>query len=201
MNGIERADCVVFDPHKGLFLPYGTGCLMGRDREILQRAHTVDKPSFLQDLEEAQFPDFADLSPELTRPYRGLRLWLPLHLHGVAAFRDALDQKLDLAENAYQALQGTPNLELIGSPDLSIVAVRCSAPGGSALDNDDATLKMVAQVNATGRIFLSTTRIGEQVFALIAGRHNKTCGGHIWISRQDRSWQFSAASLCLQFVE
>ncbi len=168
MTGIEQADSVVLDPHKGLFLPYGTGCLMVRDREILRRAHTVDKPSFLQDLEEAQFPDFADLSPELTRPYRGLRLWLPLHLHGVAAFRDALDQKLDLAENAYQALQGTPNLELIGSPDLSIVAVRCSAPGGSALDNDDATLKMVAQVNATGRIFLSTTRIGEQVFARIA---------------------------------
>jgi aromatic-L-amino-acid decarboxylase len=46
--------------------------------------------------------------------------------------------------------------------------VRCSAAGGSTLDNDDATLKMVEQVNATGRIFLSTTRIREKVFARIA---------------------------------
>src|SRR5260370_35796246 len=102
MNGIERADCVVFDPHKGLFLPYGTGCLMVRDREILRRAHTVDKPSFLQDLEEAQFPDFADLSPELTRPYRGLRLRLPLHLHGGASFRAGLDPQCEMAAKAYK---------------------------------------------------------------------------------------------------
>jgi aromatic-L-amino-acid decarboxylase len=168
MSGIEQADSVVLDPHKGLFLPYGTGCLLVRDREILRRAHTVDKPSFLQDLDEPQFPDFADLSPELTRPYRGLRLWLPFYLHGVAAFRHALDEKLDLAENAYHALQQTPGLQLIGSPDLSIVAVRCRAPSGAPRDNDDATLKMVEQLNATGRIFLSTTRIREQVFARIA---------------------------------
>ncbi|HEY2547514.1 MAG TPA: hypothetical protein VGI46_15700 [Candidatus Acidoferrum sp.] len=59
-------------------------------------------------------PDFGDLSPELTRPNRGLRLWLPLHLHGVAAFREALDHKFDLAQQVYSALQEMPQLHVFG---------------------------------------------------------------------------------------
>jgi aromatic-L-amino-acid decarboxylase len=168
LAGIEHADSVVLDPHKGLFLPFGTGCLLVRDREILRRAHAIEKPGFLQDLDETQFPDFVDLSLEQTRPFRGLRLWLGLYLHGVAAFRSALDQKLDLAETAYRALRATPNVEPIGSPDLSIVTVRCRVPKGSSQDDDAATLRMVQQVNSTGWSFLSTTRIRERVFARIA---------------------------------
>jgi aromatic-L-amino-acid/L-tryptophan decarboxylase len=166
--GIEQADSVVLDPHKGLFLPFGTGCLLVRDRDVLRRAHAVGKPHVLQDLHGTEYPDFADVSPELTRPFRGLRLWLALHLHGVAAFRKALDQKLDLAQTAYHAILATPNLETIGSPDLSIFAFRYCVPGGSSEDHDQATLKLVEQVNATGHTYLSSTQIREQVFARIA---------------------------------
>jgi aromatic-L-amino-acid/L-tryptophan decarboxylase len=166
--GIEQADSVVLDPHKGLFLPFGTGCLLVRDRDVLRQAHAVGKPHVLQDLHESEYPDFADVSPELTRPFRGLRLWLALHLHGVAPFRNALDQRLDLAQTAYQAILAIPNLETIGSPDLSIFAFRYHVPGGSSVENDRATLKLVQQVNATGHTYLSSTQIRNQVFARIA---------------------------------
>jgi aromatic-L-amino-acid/L-tryptophan decarboxylase len=166
--GIEQADSVVLDPHKGLFLPFGTGCLLVRDRDVLRQAHAIGRQHLLQDLNETQYPDFADLSPELTRPFRGLRLWLALHLHGVAAFRKALDEKLDLAQVAYQAILATPNLEAVGSPDLSIFAFRYLVPGGSSQDHDQATLKLVEQVNATGHTYLSSTQIRKQVFARIA---------------------------------
>jgi aromatic-L-amino-acid/L-tryptophan decarboxylase len=166
--GIEHADSVVLDPHKGLFLPFGTGCLLVRDREVLRRAHAIVKPDYLQDLNGTQYPDFADLGPELTRPFRGLRLWLALHLHGVAVFRNALDQKLDLAQTAYQAILATPNLETAGSPDLSIFAFRYRVPGGSSEDDDRATLKLVEQVNATGYTYLSSTQIRKLIFARIA---------------------------------
>jgi aromatic-L-amino-acid/L-tryptophan decarboxylase len=166
--GIEQADSVVLDPHKGLFLPFGTGCLLVKDREVLRQAHAVGKPHLLQDLHGTEYPDFADVSPELTRPFRGLRLWLALHLHGVTAFRNALDEKLDLAQTAYQTILATPNLETIGSPDLSIFAFRYRVPGGNSTDHDQATLKLVEQVNATGHTYLSSTQIREKVFARIA---------------------------------
>jgi aromatic-L-amino-acid/L-tryptophan decarboxylase len=89
--GIETADSIVLDPHKGMFLPYGTGVLLVRDAAAL-RAPYASHGQYLQDLDtDGDLPDYANLGPELTRDFRGLRLWLPLHLHGVAAFRDALD--------------------------------------------------------------------------------------------------------------
>src|SRR5262249_61528989 len=105
LAGIAMADSIVVDPHKGLFLPYGTGALLVREGALLRRAHHHEGGAYLQDLDDpSALPNFNEYSPELTRDFRGLRLWLPLHLHGVGAFRTALDEKLDLAQLAYDTL-------------------------------------------------------------------------------------------------
>src|SRR5918999_1809317 len=87
MRGIERADSIVLDPHKGLFLPYGTGAVLVRKGEDLRRAHslTADYMPGLQD--DPDRVDFSQYSPELSRPFRGLRVWLPFKLHGAGVFR------------------------------------------------------------------------------------------------------------------
>ena len=151
LRGIERADSITLDPHKGFFLPFGTGCLLVRDTAPLRAAHSGDDAHYLQDIDAADLPDFADLGPELTREFRGVRMWLPLHLHGVAAFRDALDEKLDLAERAYTALSAEPALHVYGVPELTTVAFRCA--------DDDATAELLRRVNAERRVRLSSTRI------------------------------------------
>src|SRR5690606_27953516 len=100
LAGIERADSITFDPHKGLFLPYGTGCLLVRDGMALFRAHAT-RASYLQDFDafdrSEEPPSPSDFGPELSRDFRGLRVWLPLQLHGAAAFRAAVAEKLELA--------------------------------------------------------------------------------------------------------
>lgn len=152
LRGVERADSVTFDPHKSLFLPYGTGVLLVRDEDLLRAAHSADG-DYLQDLgDEDGLPDIADLGPELTRDSRGLRLWLPLHLHGVDAFRAALDEKLDLARWAYERLRADPNLEVPRRPDLTVLTFR-SAIG------DPASAAMLERINATRRVFLSSTKV------------------------------------------
>ena len=97
LRGIEQADSITLDPHKGLFLPYGTGCLLARDGNLLKAAHEVHADYLPAQSEDPGLPDFSSYSPELTRDFRGLRLWLPLHLHGTDSFVSALDEKLDLA--------------------------------------------------------------------------------------------------------
>ena len=67
LRGIERADSITLDPHKGFFLPFGTGCLLVRDPAPLRAAHSGDDAHYLQDIDAAELPDFADLGPELTR--------------------------------------------------------------------------------------------------------------------------------------
>ena len=153
--GIERADSLVLDPHKGLFLPYGTGALLVREGEKLRAAHEIHGP-FLQDLTpESEIPNFADYSPELSREARGLRLWMPIMLHGLGAFRDALDEKLDLARHLYDELRTIPSLELPWEPELSTVCLRRAPdPRGDA---DAATGALLEQINRSGRVFLSST--------------------------------------------
>jgi aromatic-L-amino-acid decarboxylase len=72
LRGMERADSVTLDPHKGLFLPYGTGSLLVRDGESLRRAHAVGAAYMPAIQDPGEFLDFCELSPELSRPFRGL---------------------------------------------------------------------------------------------------------------------------------
>lgn len=164
--GIEQADSIVLDPHKALFMPYGTGVVLVRDRMALRRAFAEDA-DYLQDLaDDRELPDYADLGPELTREHRGFRLWLPLHLHGVEAFREALDEKLDLTRHAYQRLSADPRLELPWPPDLSIFAFRLAPEGGetSPAAVEQANQELLDRVNASQRVHISSTRIDGQLW-------------------------------------
>ena len=165
LAGIELADSITLDPHKSLFVPFGTGAVVVRDREALRQAFSEDA-DYMQDLAGAGtgavLPDFDSLSPELTREFRGLRLWLPLHLHGVAAFRDQLDEKLDLATLAFETLRSEERLDVPLTPDLTVVLFRLRGGG------DAAQLRFLERINATQRVLLSSTRIGGEVYLRLA---------------------------------
>jgi aromatic-L-amino-acid decarboxylase len=155
-DGVSEAHSITLDPHKGMFLPYGTGSLLVREGKLLRDAHQVGA-DYLQDLApEEEIPNFTDYSPELSRDFRGLRVWLPLMLHGVGAFRSALDEKLDLTEHLYRALAETPGFELPWKPDLSVVAFRYRPPAGDA---EDFNRRLLDRINASKRVFLSSTMI------------------------------------------
>ncbi len=163
LRGIEECDSITLDPHKGLFLPYGLGALLVRDGGALARAHR-DTASYVQDVADEGSLGFADLSPELSRDFRGLRVWLPLMLHGVAAFREQLAEKLSLARWAHRELAADPLFDMLDEPQLSVVAFRLRAP---AEDADRLGSELLRRVNARRRVFLSSTRMdGRYVLRL-----------------------------------
>jgi aromatic-L-amino-acid decarboxylase len=155
-RGVERADSVTLDPHKGMFLPYGTGSLVVRDGAALRAAH-YEGAAYLQDLiAEGDLPNFSEYSPELSRDVRGLRVWLPLKLHGVAAFREALDEKLDLAEEIDIAFRAIPQLEVPWRTQLTVTPFRLRD------GDDDANRQLLRRINASKRVFLSSTVIDDR---------------------------------------
>lgn len=164
LAGMERADSITLDPHKTLFLPYGTGAVLVRDREALGRAHALEA-DYLPAREHDDLWDFSELSPELTRPFRGLRVWLPLQLHGLAPFRANLEEKWALARLACERLRALAGLEIVAEPELSLFAFRVSGPDRATRDR--RTKALLEAVNARGRVHLSGTRLRDGFVARV----------------------------------
>lgn len=160
LTGIERADSVVLDPHKGLFLPYGTGALVVRDPAALGRAHSVTSDYMPAYQENPDLVDFCTLSPELSRDNRGLRVWLPIQLAGLSAFREALDEKLDLTTFAAQALRQMPHVRMVAEPELSLFAFRLEPPGVVGEELNDLNRSWIDETNRPGRVMLTGTTLG-----------------------------------------
>jgi len=159
LHGIERADSITLDPHKGLFLPYGTGSLLVRDGGALRRAHSVHAEYLPPVPEDPDFVDYSTVSPELSRDFRGLRVWLPIKMHGIAAFRRALDEKLDLAAWAAAELRKVAGVEIVAEPQLSLLAFRVTKAGLGDAATDDLNRRVMEAVNARGRVYVTSTTV------------------------------------------
>ena len=106
----------------------------------------------------------SELSPELTKHFRALRLWLPLILLGVKPFRAALEEKLLLARYFRQEIENA-GFEVGPAPDLSIVTFRLARDGMSLEQQNRDNQALVDRVRRDGRIFLSSTML-EGCFTL-----------------------------------
>jgi glutamate/tyrosine decarboxylase-like PLP-dependent enzyme len=156
LAGIDRSRSVVMDPHKGLFLPYGSGALVVRDERQLAEAHRYSAAYLADARDEAAEFSPSDLSVELSRPFRGPRLWLPLKVFGLAPFRAALEEKLLLARWLHHRLAETPGWEVGPEPDLSIVTYRYVPRRGDA---DDFNRRLLEAVREDGSVVISATEL------------------------------------------
>lgn len=164
-KGVEKADSVTLDPHKSLFLPFGTGAVLIKDLTSLYKAHryTAD---YLQDLVDSDSEvNAADVSPELTKHFRGLRMWLPLKLFGLKPFRAALEEKMLLAQYFRNQIKEEEGFEVAPVPDLSITMFRYVPVSKEANDFNE---KLIKAIQDDGRIFLSSTTIHGKFWIRVA---------------------------------
>jgi aromatic-L-amino-acid decarboxylase len=160
LQGLQSADSIVMDPHKGLGLPYGTGAVLVRDGRLLARSNAY-YADYMQDAKGAHTSEEAKLSPadyslELTRPFRGPRMWFPLKLFGLKPFRAALAEKIWLARYFYQQMQELEGFETGPQPDLSIVTFRY-LPHGQ--ESDLANRQLLQAVHDDGKVFITSTKV------------------------------------------
>lgn len=169
LRGIETSDSLVIDPHKGLFLPYGLGVVLVKDRNKLHASHYY-LANYMQDAIEAnEEPSPAELSPELTKHFRGMRLWLPLKLLGIKPFRACLEEKLLLAKYFYKEVRKL-GFETGPDPELSVVTYRYVPKKGDA---NKFNKRLLAEVLKDGRVFISSTMLNGKFtlrFACLAFR-------------------------------
>jgi aromatic-L-amino-acid decarboxylase len=189
LAGIDRADSATIDPHKGLFLPFGTGALVVRNVAALRCAHGLQAScvaSIADEGERLGGVNFADLSIEQTRPTRGLRVWLPLTLLGVAAFRDALDERLDLAAVAESGVRAIEGLEVLAPAALASFA--CRVAGEALPDAPLMTRRLADLITSRGDIHLATAEIDGRPVIRISVLSFRTGRRHVDLLIDQLRW-------------
>lgn len=172
LAGIDQADSIALDPHKALFLPYGTGAALVRDRQFLLDSFSATG-AYIQPLGESEVgPSPADLSPELTRHFRALRLWLPLQIAGIAAFRAAQQEKLALARYFHARLTEIHGFDPGPPPQLSVIAFRYG-------EDDEFNERLLKHLQDDGRVMLSGTRIDGRLLIRCAILSFRTHAEHV----------------------
>ncbi|HSB55352.1 MAG TPA: aminotransferase class V-fold PLP-dependent enzyme [Gemmatimonadales bacterium] len=158
LKGIERSDSTVLDPHKGLFIPFGVGIVLVRDVRPLAETHSYTGHYMQDALQDQHEISPADLSPELSKHFRALRMWLPLVLEGTRPFAAALEEKLLLARY-FRERVGRLGFETGPEPDLSIVTFRWAPPGVTLERANQLNQAIVDGIRRDGRVFLSSTML------------------------------------------
>lgn len=164
LNGIERADSLIVDPHKGMFLPFGLGAVLIKDEKaMLHSNHYL--ANYMQDAEGGgnitNSP--ANLSPELTKHFRGLRLWLPLQLHGIEPFIASLEEKFLLLQY-FRAKLVEMGFHVGPEPDLSISYFWFPFKENS----NEKNKQLMKAIHKDGSVFLSSSVIHNQFVIRIA---------------------------------
>ncbi len=176
MKGIEQADSLVLDPHKSLFLPYGTGGLLVNDKTKLLNAFTFTgsylPPTQKQKATDPLLDDIMNLSQEVSRDFRGFRIWLPLKMLGVKPFREQLEEKLKLTRWVTDQLQQIPNLRIVAPPQLSVVTFKLEPTDFDVSDEelDQLNKNFLDAINRRGNIFLSPFKSKDNVIGEFALR-------------------------------
>ncbi|HEU4725963.1 MAG TPA: aminotransferase class V-fold PLP-dependent enzyme [Candidatus Eisenbacteria bacterium] len=156
LRGLEKSDSLVLDPHKGLLVPFGCGALLVRDGAALRRANSFEANYISDHGPDAEEPSPMDCSLELSRPFRALRLWLPLQALGVEPFAAALEERMLLARHAYDLFGTLPGIEMGPPPDLSIFVFRFRPSRGDG-DADAFNSALEHALMRDGRVLLSST--------------------------------------------
>ncbi len=179
LRGLALTDSFTLDPHKWLFQPFDCAVLLVRDRKSLRHAFHVleDEAEYLQDARgKGEEINLWDLSPELTRPFRALKLWMSLQVFGADAFAAAIDRTFYLAEFAEKQLRADALWEVTSAAQLAVLTFRAvpmewqaASDGESALkDKLDALNRAIAaRMQADGfALVLSTELRGQTVLRL-----------------------------------
>ena len=174
-SGLDRADSVSLDPHKWLYVPLDSGCLLFRDEAIARAAFSFDEADYIKIHEQDEDEAFAfwNYGPELSRRFRALKIWLTLRYYGTERIAQAISEDNALASYMAGRVNEEPDFELLAEPELSICCFRYVPPGlQGTVDERNAALdtlnnEIMLAVQRGGKAYVSSATLRER-FALRA---------------------------------
>jgi aromatic-L-amino-acid decarboxylase len=183
-SGWERADSIVVNPHKWLFVPVDLSAFYCRRMYIVRRAFSL-VPEYLQTPEtERGVRNLMDTGIQLGRRFRALKLWMVLREFGAAGIRDVLTRHIELAQRFAAWVDAHPAFERLAPSPFSVVCFRARPAGIPEERLDTLNERLLEDVNASGEVFLSHTRLNGAFALRLAIGHLRTTEEHV-----HRAWE------------
>jgi aromatic-L-amino-acid/L-tryptophan decarboxylase len=178
LAGVERADSLVVNPHKWLFTPVDISVLFLRDPEVCRRAFSL-VPDYLVTPEGESVTNLMDYGPALGKRFRALKLWFVLRYFGAEGVAARIREHVRLAQELAAWIDAEPSWERMAPTPLSLVVFRHRPPGMADEQVDAHNERIMAAVNASGRIFISHTRLHGRIALRLAIGNLRTQEPHV----------------------
>ncbi|HEX5727671.1 MAG TPA: pyridoxal-dependent decarboxylase [Longimicrobiaceae bacterium] len=178
LEGCERADSLVVNPHKWLFVPIDCSALYLRRPEVVRRAFSL-VPEYLTTPEGESVTNLMDYGPALGKRFRALKLWMVLRYFGVEGIAARIREHVQLARELAGWVDAAAGWERLAPTPLSVVCFRHRPPGMGEAETDAHNERVLAAVNATGRAYLSHTRLRGKLALHFAVGNLRTTGAHV----------------------
>jgi glutamate/tyrosine decarboxylase-like PLP-dependent enzyme len=161
LDAIAQADSVACDPHKWLYSAIDAGVVLVRHKGLLEQSFAFHA-TYLSTEGSANRVDLLERSPENTRPFRALKVWLALQAYGRAGYRDMIERNLQLAAYMEQLVESTPGLTLAAPRELSIVCWRVEPPGlTDASQLEQLQTDVINELEARGIAMVSNAQLRD----------------------------------------
>jgi aromatic-L-amino-acid/L-tryptophan decarboxylase len=170
LEGIERADSIVTNPHKWFFTPVDCSVLYTKRPEVLRETFSLI-PEYLTTTDTAEI-NYMDYGLQLGRRFRALKLWMVMEHYGLEKLRGVMRGQIEMAERLAAEIVKRDDLELLAPQSFSVVVFRKRA-------GDEPTMQMLERLNATGASFVSHTRLGGRYGIKVAIGNGATEWRHV----------------------
>ena len=183
-DGWQRADSIVVNPHKWLFVPVDLSAFYCRRMDVVRATFSL-VPEFLRTPEASRGArDLMDTGIQLGRRFRALKLWMVLRHFGAEGIRTRLAEHVRLARVFAGWVDSHPEFDRLAPVPFSVVCFRARLPGVAEGDLDRFNEDLLESVNATGDVFLSHTRLNGALALRLAVGHVRTTDAHV-----ARAWE------------
>lgn len=184
LEGSDRADSLVINPHKWLFVPLDLSILYCKRMGVLRQAFSL-VPEYLRTDAGDEVHNFMDYGPQLGRRFRALKLWFVLRYFGAAGVASRIREHIALAHEFAEWVALSQDFELLAPVPFSTVCFRAH-PEEAKKEPDKAepllnsfNERLMEEVNRRGRIFLSHTKLDEKLTLRLAIGNIRTTRDHV----------------------
>ena len=179
LEGADRGDSLVVNPHKGLFVPLDLSVLYCRRMNVLRNAFSL-VPEYLRTGESEEVKNFMDYGPQLGRRFRALKFWFVMRYFGIEGLRSRVRYQIALANEFAEWVDKSEDFERLAPVPFSLVCFRARPQGDHNEDRLNAlNERLMNEINARGKIYMSHTKLAGKLTLRLAIGNIRTTRDHI----------------------